>query len=138
MSINTYLMFNGQCEEAFTFYAKLLGGKIQMMMKHKGSPAESHTPPEWLDKILHGRMTIGDQVLMASDSPPDRYQKPQGFFVSINLKDPNEAERIYNALAKDGTVHMPMQETFFAAKFGMLVDRFSIPWMVNCEKGGKG
>ena len=134
MQLNPYLLFNGQCEAAFKFYAKILGGKIDLMMAHKGSPAESHVPAEWRDKILHARMTIGDQVLMASDAPPGRFEKPQGFSLSLNISDPAEAERVFNELAKDGKIQMPFAQTFWAHRFGMAVDRFGIPWMVNCEK----
>jgi PhnB protein len=89
-------------------------------------------PAEWREKILHARMTIGDTVLLASDAPPGHYEKPAGFSVSIQLKDPEEAERIFHALAENGTVRMPIQETFWSPRFGMLVDEFDIPWMINC------
>src|SRR3979409_2297351 len=131
MQLNPYLLFNGQCEAAFKFYEKCLDGKILAMMTHAGTPAEEHVPSEWRDKILHARLAIDDQVLMASDAPPDRYQKPQGFSVSIQLKEPAQAERIFNALVENGTVQMPLQQTFWATRFGMLVDQFDIPWMIN-------
>jgi PhnB protein len=134
MHLNSYLLFNGECEEAFRFYAKCLGGKIVDMMPHEGTPAAGQVPAEWLKKILHARMTVGDAVLMGSDAPPGRFEKPQGFSVSVQVQDPAEAERIFQALAQDGTVRMPIQKTFWAARFGMLVDRFGIPWMVNCEQ----
>lgn len=134
MQTNTYLLFNGQCEEAFKLYEKVLGGKIVAMMTHVGTPAENHVPPEWRAKILHASMKIGDQSLMASDAPPGRYSKPQGFSVNVAVDDPGDAERIFNALAEGGAVVMPFAETFWAYRFGMLVDRFGIPWMVNCEK----
>jgi PhnB protein len=133
MQLNPYLVFNGQCEEAFKLYADCLGGQIEAMMNHVGTPAEEHVPAEWRDKIMHARLSVGDQVLMASDAPPEHYQKPQGFSVSIGIKDPAEAERIFNALAENGTVQMPLQQTFWARSFGMCVDRFGIAWMVNCE-----
>ena len=134
MQINPYLFFTGQCEEAFRFYEKLLGGKIEVMMAHEGTPAADAVPPEWLKKILHARLVVGDQVLMASDAPPGRQAKPQGFSVSLNLKDEVEAERIFKGLAEGATVTMSFQQTFWAKRFGMLTDRFGIPWMVNCEK----
>jgi PhnB protein len=137
MRLTTYLFFNGQCEEAFKFYEKVLGGKITAMMPHKGSPAESHTPPEWHDKILHANLDVGESSLMASDAPPGHYTKPGGFSVSINLKSPADAERIFHALAEKGTVNMPIQKTFWSEKFGMLVDRYGIGWMVNCESEQK-
>jgi PhnB protein len=79
-------------------------------------------------------MTVGDAVLMASDAPPDRYEQPKGYSVSIQLNDRSEAERIFNRLAENGTIQMPFQQTFWAAGFGMCVDQFGIPWMVNCER----
>ena len=133
MHLNPYLVFNGQCEAAFKFYAKCLGGKIEAMMTHAGTPAEGQVPPEWRDKILHARMVVGDAVLMASDAPPDRYQKPQGFSVSIQINNHAEAERIFRALSENGSVQMPFGQTFWASGFGMCVDQFGIPWMVNCE-----
>ena len=136
MQLSSYLLFNGQCEAAFKFYEKVLGGKIEGMTPNAGSPAEAHVPAEWRDKILHARMTIGESVLLASDAPPGRYDQPKGFSVSIQLKDVAEGERIFNALAENGTVQMPFQATFWSPGFGMCVDRFDIPWMVNCLREG--
>ena len=133
MQMNPYLTFNGQCEAAFKFYEKCLGGKIEAMLPHKGTPAEAHTPPEWHDKIMHARLNVYGEVLMGSDAPPDHYKEPKGFSVSLQLKDPAESERIFNALAEGGKVGMPLQQTFWATRFGMLVDRFGIPWMINCD-----
>ncbi len=135
MQINSYLLFTGQCEEAFKFYEKLLGGKIEFMMTHGDTPAESQVPSEWRDKIMHARMSTPGGVLMGSDAPPGRQAKPQGFSVSVSVEEPAEAERIFNALADGASaVTMPIQETFWARRFGMLTDRFGIPWMINCEK----
>lgn len=133
MQLNPYLFFNGQCEEAFKFYAQVLGGKIDGMLTHAGTPAEQQVPAEWRDKIMHARLIVGDQVLMASDAPPDHYEKPSGFSVSIQIKDKAEAERIFNELAEGGKIQMPFAQTFWAAGFGMCADRFGTPWMVNCE-----
>jgi PhnB protein len=135
MQLCTYLFFTGNCEEAFKFYEKLLGGKIEMMMPHDGSPAEAHVPPEWGKKILHARMVIGESVLMASDAPPANAPKQmEGFSVSLTLKDPVEGERIFRALEEKGKVQMPFQQTFWALRFGMVTDRFGVPWMINCEQ----
>jgi PhnB protein len=134
MQLNPYLNFNGQCEQAFKFYAEVLGGKIEMMMTHAESPIADQVPADWRKKIIHARMTIGDQVLMGSDAPPDRYQKPQGFSVSLGPDKPADAERMFKALSSGGTVQMPLQKTFWSAAFGVLVDRFGIPWMVSCEQ----
>jgi PhnB protein len=134
MQTNTYLFFKGNCEEAFKFYEKTLGGKIEAMLSHAGTPAESQVPAEWKNKIIHASLKLGDQSLMASDSPPDHAQTPQGFRVNLSFQDPAEAERVYNALSKNGTVSMELQETFWAQKFGMFTDRFGTPWMINCYK----
>jgi PhnB protein len=134
MQLNPYLLFNGQCEAAFKFYEQCLGGKIEAMITHAGTPAEKQVPREWRDKILHARLIIGDEVLMGSDAPPERYEQPKGFSVSLQIDKPADAERIFHALTEKGTVRMPLEETFWAYRFGMLVDRFGIPWMINCEK----
>jgi PhnB protein len=134
MNVNPYLFFSGNCEEAFKFYEKLLGGKITAMMPHEGTPAAEHVRPEWRSKIMHASMDVGGKVLMASDDPSETFEKPQGFYVTLSPTDPAEAERIFQGLAEGGTVRMPIQETFWALRFGMLVDRFGIPWMVNCSK----
>ena len=136
MQINAYLSFNGNCEEAFKFYEKLLGGKIEVIFTHEGTPAASNVPPEWLKKIMHACLTIGNAVLMGSDVPPGQYKQPHGYSINIGVNNVAEAERIFNALAEDGAVHMPLGETFWAERFGMLTDRFGIPWMVNCERAG--
>ena len=134
MQLNPYLSFNGKCEEAFKFYERCLGGKIVAMTTYGGSPMEGHTPSEWRSKIMHARLMVGDEVLMGSDAPPDRYEGAKGISVTIGIDDPADAERILQALAQNGTVQMPIQETFWAARFGMLVDQFGTPWMINCEK----
>lgn len=134
MQMNPYLTFNGNCEAAFKFYAKVLGGKIERMIPHEGTPAAEEVPTGWRNKILHARLAVGDKVLMGSDAPPDRYEGSKGFSVTLGIDDPVDAERIFHALAESGTVQMPIQETFWAIRFGMLVDRFGIPWMINCER----
>lgn len=133
MQMNPYLSFNGDCEEAFKFYEECLDGKLGEIFRYAGTPVSEHVPADWQNKVMHGSMTIGEQVLMGADIAPDRYEKPQGFSLSLQIKSTTEAERIFQLLAKDGTVVMPLQKTFWAARFGMLVDRFGIPWMINCE-----
>jgi len=133
MQMNPYLRFNGQCEAAFKFYEQVLGGKIQALLPHTGTPAAEHVPADWGNKILHACLNVGDETLMGSDAPPACYEQPKGFSVTLQIKEPAEAERIFHALAAEGKVQMPIQKTFWAARFGMLVDRFGIPWMINCE-----
>lgn len=134
MKVNPYLFFNGQCEEAFNVYARVLGGTIEAMMKHEGTPAEGHVPPNWRDKIIHASLRVGEGVIMASDDPSENFQQPQGFYVSLTYTDVAEAERVYNALVEGGKINMPFEETFWAVRFGMLVDRFGTPWMINVPK----
>ncbi len=134
MKVNPYLNFNGNCKEAIELYAKVLGGKIEMIMTHGESPMADKVPPEWKDAIMHVRLKVGDEVLMGSDAPPESYDKPQGFFVSLSVDKPADADRIYNALSENGTIIMPIQETFWAQHFAMFHDRFGIPWMVDCDK----
>jgi PhnB protein len=132
MELTPYLNFNGQCEEAFKFYERSLGGKIVAMVDFESAGDVSHLPADWNKKIMHAQMTVGNQVLMGSDAPPGRYDQPQGFSMSVHVEQPSEAERVFNALAENGTVRMPLQQTGWAAKFGMLTDQFGVPWIVNC------
>jgi PhnB protein len=133
MQVNTYLFFDGSCGPAFKFYEQCFGGKIEMMMTYGESPTPDQTPPGWRDKIMHVRLAVGNGILMGSDAPPERYQAKQGFSVSLSVDTPAEADRVFNALAESGTVRMPLEKTFWATRFGMVVDRFGVPWMVNCE-----
>ncbi|HMF89342.1 MAG TPA: VOC family protein [Candidatus Angelobacter sp.] len=131
MRLNPYLTFNGQCEAAFKFYEKCLGGKILMMMTYGDSPMAGQTPPDWQKKILHTTLTVGNQVLQGADLTPDRFQKPQGFRVTLNIAATAEAERVFKALAEEGAIEMPIQETFWAQRFGVLTDQFGTPWIIN-------
>jgi PhnB protein len=134
MQLNPYLHFNGQCEAAFKFYEQCLGGKTVFQMTYGESPMADKTSPAWRGKIMHASLVVKDKVLMGSDVTPDRYVAPKGFAMSLNIQDPAEAERIFNVLVENGTVGMALQPTFWAERFGMLVDQFGIPWMINCEK----
>ncbi len=134
MHLNPYLQFDGRCQAAFKFYERCLGGKIEFVLTNGESPMAAQVPAELHKRIMHARMTIGDQVVMGSDAPPERYEGPQGFSMSLGVEEPAEAERVFRALAQDGTVRMPLQETFWARRFGMLIDQFGIPWMINCER----
>lgn len=133
MQTTVHLAFDGQCEEAFRYYEKHLGGKIEMMLRVDESPIAGEFPADRQKKIMHARVRVGDVQIMGADAPPGRYQKPQGFSVSLSVDRPAEAERLFAALADNGNVMMPMQQTFFASRFGMAIDRFGIPWMVVCQ-----
>jgi PhnB protein len=130
--MNPSLMFNGQCEAAFKFYQQCLGGKIAAIVTYGESPIAEQMSSELQDKIMHVHLIVGDQELMGSDSPSESYAEPKGFSVSLNIDNVLETERIFHALAENGTVQMPLQETFWAKSFGMVIDRFSTPWMINC------
>jgi PhnB protein len=103
------------------------------MMSHGESPMADQVQPEWRNKIMHAQLTVNDMVLMGTDAPPEYFEKPQGFSVSLQFDDMVEGEQIFHALAENGTVRMPLQQTFWAKRFGMLIDRFGIPWMINCN-----
>jgi PhnB protein len=134
MQIVPYLSFNGDCEAAFKFYEETLGGRIGAIFRYGGSPLAGNAPADWSDKIMHGNVTIGDLALMGADIMPDRYEAPKGFSLSIQIKGTPEAERIFRELSNGGTMVMPLEKTFWAARFGMVVDRFGIPWLINCEE----
>ncbi len=136
MEISPYLNFNGNCAEAFKWYAEILGGEIVYMQTFRGSPLESEVPEADLDQVMHASLKIGDCTLMASDNPWGNYSPPEGIQISTGFDDLAEATRVFNALAEGGEVKMKFEKTFWAAGFGMLVDRFKIPWMVNCEASG--
>src|SRR5258705_9901358 len=132
MKMLTYVNFPGNCTEAFRFYEKHLGGKIGMMMTHGQAPDQSNIKPEWNDAVLHARLSIGDTELMGADIP--KAQPMRSAYLSLNVESDAEAERIFSALADRGEVFMPMQETFFATRFGQLRDRFGINWMIIHER----
>jgi PhnB protein len=135
MKINPYLIFNGDCKAAFTFYEQALQGRIEMMMSFGESPAREQLPADLHNLIIHTRLAVGDQAIMGSDTTPDRpTDDMSGCSVSLTVDSVAEAERVFGALAEDGKVQMPLDKTFWAERFGMLVDRFGVSWMVNCEK----
>ena len=128
---NPYLTFDGRCREAFEFYAKLLGGEIEGIMTHGESPSAGEVPAPWRSKVMHAQLNLRDSVLMGSDATPERYERPTGFAIAVHVDSAADAKRVFDALAEGGRVDMPLQETFWAKRFGMVTDRFNIPWMVN-------
>lgn len=134
MKVITYLSFPGSCEEAFSFYAAVLGGRLGETFRYAGSPMADQAPADWQDKVMHGNLTLGEQELMGSDVVPEQYEVPSGFTLSVQLDDTVEAERIFRALSERGRIVMPLEPTFWAARFGMVVDRFGIPWTINCDE----
>lgn len=133
MRMNPYLSFKGDCEAAFTYYEQHLDARRGSLHRYGGSPMAGDVPADWAGKVMHGSVTVGGQELMGGDVAPDRYEAPKGFSLSLNFEDAEKAQRAFTALADQGTVLMPLEPTFWAALFGMVVDRFGIPWMFNCD-----
>lgn len=133
MKVNPYLTFNGQCEQAFKFYERVLDGKITFMTTWGEMPDAGQFPAEAHKLIMHATLAAGDGALMGADAMPGQYKAPSGINVSIHHQDTAECERIFNALAEGGNVQMPFQKTFWSAGFGMCVDQFGIPWRINSE-----
>lgn len=130
--LDAYLFFDGTCADAMQFYERTLGGKIEISMTHSQSPMPGQSPPGNANRIMHARLNIDGRVLMASDAMAGQsYGGMKGFSLSLIYPTAAEARRIFDALSDGGQVTMPMQKTFFADAFGMLVDRFGTPWMVN-------
>ena len=132
--ISPHLIFGGQCEQAFTFYESLLDGKIVTMLTYGASPMAGQVPPEWAGKIVHAALSLGDQVLSGADALPGEYEQPRGFYVLLQPTDLAESERIFLQLAERGQVRLPIQETFWSPAFGVVVDRFGIPWEISCAQ----
>ena len=136
MQMNPYLSFKGDCEAAFKFYERCLGADIGPMFRYRGSPMADTVPAEWADKIMHGSVAIGGQTLMACDVSPDKYEAPAGFSLSLQMTSAADAERIFGELANGGCVVMPLEKTFWAERFGVVVDPFGVQWLINCEAAG--
>ncbi len=133
MQVTVNLGFNGQCEAAFKLYEQCLGAEPGPVFRYAGSPMADDVPADWQDKIMHGSVKVGDLVLMGGDVAPERYEEPKGFALSVQITSTEEAERIFHGLARDGRIVMPLEKTFWAARFGQVVDRFGVPWLINCE-----
>ena len=134
MKLHTYLNYGGNCAEAFRFYEKNLGGKINAMMRYADQPDPKNVPPGTEKFVLYANMTLGETELMGSDVPPDRFQPMRSVYLSLGVDSSAEAERIHALLAEGGEVFMPMAETFFAFRFSMLRDRFGTSWMIIHQK----
>jgi PhnB protein len=130
-----YLSFAGDCEAAFQLYERCLGAHIGQIFRYAGTPLVDRVPADWSEKVMHGSIAIGEQILMGADVAPDQYEPPKGISLSLHPDTVDEAERIFAGLADGGKILAPLEKTFWSERFGMVVDRFGIPWMVNCEAG---
>jgi PhnB protein len=133
MQVQSYLFFNGRCEEAIEFYKKALGAKVEMMMRFKEAPGDHKCSPGTEEKIMHASLRIGDTAVMASDGMMQGQPEFKGFSLTINAKDKAEADRLFSALSDGGQVRQPLVETFFSPSFGVVADKFGVGWMVIVE-----
>ena len=136
MRVEAYLFFNGRCEEAVEFYRTTLGAEVTMLMRFKESPEPippGMLPPGFENKVMHASLRIGDTTVMASDGQGDGLPVFQGFSLSLAVANEAEAERLFTALGDGGQVQMPLAKTFWSPRFGMVLDRFGVSWMISAE-----
>ncbi len=131
MEITPYLSFNGDCEEAFALYARVFGGTVGALFRYGGSPMADQVPADWGDKIMHGSVTVAGITISGADVAAD--VPAQRFTLAVQISSVDDAERIFTELAAGGSIVVPLAQTFWAARFGQVVDRFGVPWMINCE-----
>jgi len=133
MVVQPYLFFNGRCEEAVEFYSKAIGAKVEMLMRMKEAPESppGGLPPGTENKVMHVALRIGDTIVMGSDGMVQGNPEFKGFSLSLQVKTAADADRLFNALAAGGKVTMPLEKTFFSPRFGMVVDKFGMHWMIN-------
>jgi PhnB protein len=130
MIVEPYLSFEGRCEEAINFYRTALGAEVMMMMRFKESPDRSMETPGTADKIMHASLRIGQTRVMMSDGQCSGPSGFKGISLSISVPDAAKAQSVFAALSAGGQVHMPLTKTFFSPSFGVVADRFGVPWMV--------
>jgi PhnB protein len=134
MKVVPHLSFDGDCEVAFKLYEQLFGGTIVTLLKYGESPLAQQFDAHMHQRILHATLALGDQVLFGSDVPPAEYRRPLGFSVAVSFADPEKTKHVFSGLAHGGQVRMKLHETFWSLAFGLVVDRFGIPWEVQCEQ----
>jgi PhnB protein len=130
MALTAHVWYSGRCREAFSFYAQLFDGEL-MMLAYGDTPMAKVVPPEWIDKIVHATLSFDGFQLAGSDVQSEHYRRPQGFSVLVDVEGAAKARRIFTALGEGGSIGMPIQETFWSPAFGVLTDRFGIPWEIN-------
>ena len=134
MQVQPYLFFDGRCEEAIEYYRKVLDAKVEMLMRYKESPEQPKGATIPGDKVMHAALRIGDTQVLASDGFASGKPKFEGFSLSVDARDDAHAKRMFGALADGGKVTQPLVKTFFASSFGMVTDKFGVPWMVIAQK----
>jgi len=133
MQLSVHLNFDGQCAAAFRRYQQLLGGKLVTLMSYGESPMADKVPVEWRGRIVHATLRLDGVDLMGADVAPDSYEPPQGFAVVLSINGVEKARELFGSLAEGGTLRLPFQKTFWSPGYGLLVDRFGVPWEINSE-----
>jgi PhnB protein len=131
MRISPHLTYDGRCREAFIAYQSILGGSLTTLMTYGESPLAGGVDPRWHDRIVHATLDLDGLELVGADVMPRDYRQPQGFFVTLSLEGLERARAIFAALAEGGEIHLAFASTFWSPGFGVLVDRFAVPWEVN-------
>ena len=134
LKVNPYLSFKGQCEEAFNFYADCFGLPRPQYFRFAGSPMADQAPVDWQNKVMHATLRIGNSEIMGADALPKAFEPLSGFSMSVVVDRIEDADRVFNALSNGGKIQMPLQETFWAPRFGMVADPFGITWLVQCDQ----
>jgi PhnB protein len=134
LTASVSLAFNGTCQAAFQYYERLFGGEAEFVLTWGESPMAKDAPAEWAEKFLYARLTVGELSINGGDALPGTYVQPSGFHLMVNVDNQAEGERLFQTLAEHGEVQIPFQETFWAAGYGQVKDRFGIPWEINCER----
>lgn len=132
MSLSFHLDFKGQCQDAFEYYAEHLGGAIGMMLKYKDSPASSSVGADWQNKVVHANISLEGVELAGADLPPEQYRAPSGFYLLLGASTEERVQSIFDCLADNGKVIMPPQKTFWSPCYAIVVDRYGVPWKINC------
>lgn len=132
MSLSLHIDFNGQCQRAFEYYAEHLGGTIGTMLQFKDSPAASSASVEWQHKIVHGNVSIKGVQLAGTDLPPEQYRKPAGFYVLLGFDAEHELRSTFERLSTGGDIILSPQKTFWSPCYSIVVDRYGVPWKLNC------
>ncbi|MGH9423758.1 MAG: VOC family protein [Thermoanaerobaculia bacterium] len=133
MRLAHHLTFAGDCEEAFEVYSRILGGTLIGIRKYADTPLGAQMPTDWQQKIIFASLKVGDEVLHGTDHPPNQYRRPEGFYLSLHIREPEDAARIFHSLSNGGAVQVSLQKSFWSTHFALFVDRFGIPWEIDHE-----
>lgn len=133
MRLAHHLTFAGDCEEAFELYSKVIGGTNLAIRRYADTPLASRMPPDWQQKVIFANLMIGNDVLHGTDHPPGQYRRPEGFYVSLHIREPEDAARVFHGLSQGGNVQVDLQKSFWSTHFALFVDRYGTPWEIDHE-----